>query len=253
MRLVLRDARALYGNTQANAFGPRALKAVRQVWLDRGQTRSTINKNQGRLVRVFRWAAAEEYVDGNVVHALGCVQTLKRGRTEARESKPVLPVDVERVRRTIEHLPSVTADMVRFSMLTGARPGEVCKLRPRDVDRSMDIWEYRVVGHKTEHHGRSRTVYIGPEAQKVLEPYLNRDPEVVCFSMAESLEERRQVNARKRTTPLSCGNRRGKRSNADVELNVDRKKRSPRFAFDPGTGQRLLPIAKRSSNATRKT
>jgi integrase len=66
------------------------------------------------------------------------------------------------------------ADMVRFQLLTGARPGEVCKLRPCHIDRSGDVWEFRVKGHKTEHHERSRIVFIGPEAQKILAPYLLR-------------------------------------------------------------------------------
>ena len=55
--------------------------------------------------------------------------------------------------------------MVRFQRLTGARPGEVCQLRPVDVDRSGDVWEYRPESHKTEHHGRERIIYIGPQAQ----------------------------------------------------------------------------------------
>ncbi len=44
---------------------------------------------------------------------------------------------------TLPYLPAVVADMVRFQRLTGARPGEVCQLRPCDVDWSGDVWEYR--------------------------------------------------------------------------------------------------------------
>ncbi len=55
------------------------------------------------------------------------------------------------------------------------RPGEVCALRPVDIDRSGDVWEYKPLGHKTEHHDRSRMIYIGPQAQAVLTPFLFRD------------------------------------------------------------------------------
>tara|TARA_R110002049_G_scaffold305056_1_gene500977 strand:+ start:10619 stop:11170 length:552 start_codon:yes stop_codon:yes gene_type:complete len=101
------------------------------------------------------------------------------------------------------------------------------------------VWEYRVDGHKTEHDGRSRVVYIGPEAQSLLAPYLLRSAGQVCFSMAESLEQRRQAASEKRVTPASCGNRRGKRSNADRK---DRKPavKQPRFEFTTGTYMRAI-------------
>ena len=33
--------------------------------------------------------------------------------------------------------------MVQFERLTGCRPGEVCQLRPIDLDRSGDVWQFR--------------------------------------------------------------------------------------------------------------
>ncbi len=66
MRLVIRDCRLLYGRTPADEFGPLALKSVRQVWADRGQARTTVNKNARRLTRIMRWAVAEELVPGSM-------------------------------------------------------------------------------------------------------------------------------------------------------------------------------------------
>ena len=91
------------------------------------------------------------------------------------------------------------------------RPGEVCRLRPGDLDRSGDVWEFDVQGHKTAHHGRKRTVYIGPEAQTVLRPYLLRAADQHCFSAAESREWWYQQAEAKRVTPASCGNARGRK------------------------------------------
>ncbi len=122
------------------------------------------------------------------------------GRSSARESKPVLPVADAVVDDTLPHLPVVVADMVRFQRLTGCRPGEVCGLRPCDLDRSGEIWQYRPASHKTEHHGRARIIYIGPQAQQVLLPYLLRDAQVNCFSPAESEQKRREVQRARRKT-----------------------------------------------------
>lgn len=95
------------------------------------------------------------------------------------------------VEATLPCLPQVVADMVRFQSLTSCRPGEVCTLRPSDVDRSGDVWAYRPERHKTEHLGRERIVWIGPQAQTVLRPYLLRDAGDFCFSPAESEKQRK--------------------------------------------------------------
>jgi integrase len=103
-------------------------------------------------------------------------------RTVAREPRRVLPVPDDVVDATLPHVPSIVADMVRFQRLTGCRPGEVCQIRPCDVDRSGEVWQYRPKSHKTEHHGRERIIYIGPQAQAVLLPYLLIDSQAHCFS-----------------------------------------------------------------------
>ncbi len=64
--------------------------------------------------------------------------------------------------------------MVRFQRLTGCRPIEVCLVRPCDVDTSGQVWVFRPESHKTEHHGRDRTICIGPKAQDILRKYLLR-------------------------------------------------------------------------------
>jgi integrase len=238
LKNVIQDASRLYGHTPAADFGPLALKAVRAIWIERGQCRTTVNKNMRRLTRIFRWGVAEELIPGGVVHSLTAVPGLKKGRCDLPEPPGIEPVALATVEATLPHLPRVTADMVRFQLLTGARPGEVCRMRPDDIDRSGDVWEYRDLDHKTAHHGRTRTVYIGPEAQSVLMPYLLRDRQKVCFSMSESLEQRRQERADARVTPPSCGNRRGHRS-----VPRSRGLRESREAFDANSYRHAIHAA----------
>jgi integrase len=99
--------------------------------------------------------------------------------------------------------------MARLQRLTGCRPGEVCNLRPCDIDRSDDIWLYRPESHKTEHLGRDRVIPIGPKGQEILLRYLARDPSMYCFRPCDSEAKRRAEAQAKRKTPLSCGNRAG--------------------------------------------
>jgi integrase len=53
-------------------------------------------------------------------------------------------------------------------MLTGARPGEAASITLAQIDRSGSIWLYRPSQHKTQHHGKSRVIAIGPRAQSLL-------------------------------------------------------------------------------------
>jgi integrase len=131
---------------------------------------------------MFCWTCSEELLPASIDHALKTVKGLQKGRTEAREPDPIGPVSDQVVDATLDYLPAVIADLVRLQRLTGARPGEICQLRPGDVDRRGEIWEYRPATHKSEHYGKERTIYIGPKGQAILLPYLLRPADAFCFS-----------------------------------------------------------------------
>jgi len=207
---VIRFLRKHHATTLLDDFGPVALDELREAMIaDLDWSRKHINKQVNRLVRMFTWAAEKELVDPSVPLALKSLAGLKKGRTTARESQGVTCVDDAVVDATVPYLPDVVADMVRLQRLTGARPGEICSLRPCDLDRSADVWLYRPCEHKTEHHQKERVIVIGPKAQQILKPYLLRHNKAFCFSPADSERKRRAKAAAARKTPLSCGNRRG--------------------------------------------
>ncbi|MEQ8846893.1 site-specific integrase [Botrimarina sp.] len=198
-----------FGEVPAHEFGPLAFTAYRDGLVAMGLSRRYINATCQRVRRMFRWGGSLEIIPATVAQSLALVEGLKQGRTDAREPGPVRPVDDAVVDATIRELPEVVADMVRFQRLTGARPGEVCKLRPCDLDRTGDVWTYRPASHKTQHHGKSRTVFIGPQGQAVLLKYLARAADTYCFRPCDSEAKRRAAQHAARTTPLSCGNRPG--------------------------------------------
>lgn len=200
---ALRLLRQAYGKTSAAAFGPLALKSLQQRMIEAGHSRRYLNDNIDRIRRVFKWAASEELIPGAVPQALATVENLRKDRSAARETPPVLPVSDAMVDATLPFLPVVVADMVRFQRLTGARPGEVCMLRPCDVDCSSEVWVYMPASHKTEHHGRARVICIGPKAQDVLRPYLLRDKTAYCFQPRESEKNRNAERRERRASPMT--------------------------------------------------
>ena len=111
--------RELYANEFADAFGPLKLQVVQQAMIRAGWSRRHINKQVGRVVRMFSWGVSQELVQAGVAQALREVKGLHKGRTDAREAAPVPPVADTVVDATLPHLPAVVADMVRF-----------CKRRP---------------------------------------------------------------------------------------------------------------------------
>lgn len=139
IKCAVRYLRTWYGRTTAAEFGPLALKAIQARMVEDGLSRTYVNDHTGRIKRIFKWGVAEELIPANSFHALSAVPGLRRGRTAARETTPIEPVDDALVEATLPHLPEVVADMVRLQRLTGMRPAEVCLLRPCDLDRSGDV------------------------------------------------------------------------------------------------------------------
>lgn len=189
-REALRPVRELYGHTPAAEFGPLALKAVRQRMVESGLCRPVVNRRVNRVRRVWKWAASEELVPAAVVEALRTVAGLQKGRTAAPEPPPVLPADPAAVAATLPRLSRQLAALARVQALTGMRPGEACRLRPCDIDRSGDVWTYTPPKHKTLHRGKARRVKVGPQAQAVLAPFLAGDPELPVFSPRQAVAER---------------------------------------------------------------
>jgi integrase len=211
VRLALKLLRKSYGHTAAREFGPLALQAVQQTLVREGKSRPYINCLIEEVRRIFKWGVAQEMVSAATYQALAAVPGLRKGRTEAREPDPIKPVSDAVVEATLPHLPQIVADMVRLQRLTGMRPGEVCIVRPCDVDRSGEVWQYRPHEHKTEHHGRERVVFLGPKAQAILLPYLLRDAQSYCFSPAEREKARSAERRANRQTPMTPSQRRRRR------------------------------------------
>jgi len=202
LKMVLRHFRRLYGTTPAADFGPLALKAVRQGWIDRRLARKTIRNYVNAIKALFKWAAGNELVPPAVNEGLRAVEGLRAGRSKAREPERVRPVSVFLLRSAQACMSPQLLAMTELQRLTGMRPGEVCIMRGCDLETSGRVWIFRPHQHKTKHRGHVREVYIGPRAQTVLEPFLKTELQAYLFSPAEA-EVARQADRRgRRQTPL---------------------------------------------------
>lgn len=203
-RMAIRRFRKMFGRSLNKDFSPLCLQAFQAHLVDEQCSRMYTNKTMERIVRVFKWGTAQELVPSGIHEALKSVESLKKGRTTAKDYDPVEPVSDKVVEATVKHLQKIPADMVRFQRHTGCRSGEMVIMRPVDIDQSAEVWVYVPAKHKTQHHGKSRHIYIGPKAQTILLPYLKgRAPSAFCFSPKESEAQRSKDRREARKTPLS--------------------------------------------------
>ncbi len=220
---VISQLRTMYGKLPAIDFGPSKLKALRQRLIQEDQSRRYINDNISRIKQIFRWAVSEELVPSTIWESLRSVTNLQKGRSEARETPKVRQVEQQVVDQTLRFLPDVVADMVRFQLFTGCRPGEACSVRPCDIDRSSEIWTYTPETHKTAHHDKDRKIRIGPKAQELLMPYLLRAENDFCFSPRDSEKNRQQQRHLCRVTPHTYGNSPGSNQKKSPKLSPGEK------------------------------
>ncbi len=181
IRCALEYARDQYCVGPATKFDILALRAVRESMVDAGLCRGVVNQNTGRIVWAFRWATTEKLYPGHMLADLQALPGLLKGRSTAREPGPIMPVDDATVAATLQGLNPIVAAMVKLQRATGMRSSEVCCIRPMDIDRTGDVWLYVPHEHKTEHHGKRRTVFIGAIGQAALAPYLLRPADECCF------------------------------------------------------------------------
>jgi integrase len=204
IRHAVRPWRELYGLTPAADFGPLAFKTLRERMVAMKWNRKTINAQCQRVKRVIRWAVENELLPADRWEALRAVRGLARGRTAAPEPKPVKPADPKALTAALPNLPPMLAAVVRLIYLTGARPSEILCMRPSELDRSGDVWTLTPERHKGTWRGTSRVLYLGPEAQTVLTPWLLKTPgqDAYVFSPERAENERQRRRGENRGTEL---------------------------------------------------
>ncbi len=175
LKLAIRPARKLFGTIPAAEFSPKALKAVRQSMIEAKLSRGVINRRIDRVKRSFKWAVSEELISVSVYEALRTVTGLRAGRSAAKESERVMPVEMANVQATLPFLNRHLRAMVELQRYTGMRPGEVCKFSLAEVDRSGEVWLFQLSRHKTTHRGKERVIPLGPKAREVIIAFLIDD------------------------------------------------------------------------------
>lgn len=244
MSFALKPVRKLYGTSLAREFGPLKLQAVRQHMIDVDLSRGVINNRVNRIKRCFKWAVSEELIPPAVFEGLRAVVGLRRGRTAARETGPVLPVDDVHVDAIFPHVVPQVAAMVRLQRMTGMRPCEVVMIRVCEIDMTKEIWIYTPADHKNSWRGHERHIPIGPKAQELIKPFLKLSSEAFLFSPKEAEAHRNAIRKAKRKSPMTPSHK-GRVPKANP-------KRPKRDHYGVDTYRRAIKYAIKKVNRDRK-
>ena len=122
-------------------------------------------------------------VPASVWHGLQAVSGLQAGRGKARESKEVEAVALEVVEATLAHLPEIYGDIIKVQLYSGARAGEVLKMRSCDIDQDTvaEVCVYSPETHKNQWRGHKRKIVFGPRAKLILTKYLQPGTPEACL------------------------------------------------------------------------
>ena len=160
---------------------------------------TTLNGRLRIIKQAFAWARAYGLVSREASYDISLVKPMRAGRSKATAPVPVTPVAEETIKSLLPFCPQTVADMVNVLLLTGMRAGELCGMRPCDVvkipNAAGDVWVFRPVSHKTEHHGKDRVIVFGRQTMLILQPYIDKrklaDP---VFTPMEAHSERLEMN-----------------------------------------------------------
>ena len=191
IRFALNPLLDSFGETRARDFSPGRLKQYREALIKAGICRTSINRQVSRVRGMFAWAVENELLPVQTWQALTTVKGLRRGRTDAVESTPVRPVPQADIDGIEKHVSRQIWAMIRLQLLTGARPGEIIAMRGCDLTMPTEsaVWEYIPASHKTEHHGHTRTIFLGPQAQAIVKEFLQTDTQACLFSPKDARAE----------------------------------------------------------------
>lgn len=205
-RAVLKLLRKLFADTLVADFGPNKFRTVVDEMVTRRWTRASINRQMGRLRRIFRWGVSREIVPVSVLQSLQTVEGLRSGRGNVQERPPVQPVTDQQIQSALPHMNEIVQAMVKLQVATAMRAGEVVRMRESELYATGEVWTYEFKNHKTCSHNVRRVVFLNQELQKILAPF--RDPGTGGYFFSPALAEtaRRERLHRKRKTPTSCGN-----------------------------------------------
>jgi len=103
VRYAVKPLRPMFGRLPVDEFGPKELKAYREQLIAKDLCRRVVNQQVSIVRRIFNWGVSEEKVRPEAAFGLTRVRALDYGRSKARESERVRPVEEADMKVVLPH------------------------------------------------------------------------------------------------------------------------------------------------------
>ena len=186
-RHSLKPLRKLFWDLPIDQIGPRRIREVRDTMVRAKLARNTINRRVGRIRQFLKWCVGHELCPPSVLEAARAVEPLRSGMGGRETLGRKRPVAWATVEATLPHLSPLLQSFVRVLWHTGCRVGELRELTPAEIDLSGDVWQARLKRHKNSWRSQERVIYMGPDAQAAIQPWLETckpDRPIFCPRLA---------------------------------------------------------------------
>jgi integrase len=191
------------GHSPIDQISVATIRAIQRGLVERGNNIVTIRMRVSGIISLLRWGKTEGYVPIETFERIRDIPRAPRslGANPARIREPI---SEEAFSRAIKVMPPMLADMVTLQRHTAMRPGEVCRMKWRDISRPLDAcWLYCPPEHKTAYQGMKREIPLGPKSQAILNKYMHRPADAPLFCPRESEKCRLAYVREKRVTPMT--------------------------------------------------
>ncbi len=147
----------------AECFGKRSVESLAvseaEAFIRKPAWTNTYRANiLATLVTAFRWAEREKLISRNPLHGI------RKPPKASRGAKAI--VSAANHLRLCDHAKPCFKAFLQLLWLTGARPGEIASLTTLDADLANGL--IILTDHKCAHLGKTRIVFLPPEAVAIL-------------------------------------------------------------------------------------
>ena len=176
VRLPKKPSQSVYiPDLPADDFTRLHLKGCREIAVQRRRSRRYINAQINRIKRCFGQAHEDGLVEKAVIDDITRLAGIRAGSPRVRDLPKTKAVPQIYIDKVLKHVSPMVAAVIKVQLHTGMRINETLQMRVGNLNTAGELWLFDLgINHKTSLGVEPKIVMIGPLAQSVLSPWLDK-------------------------------------------------------------------------------
>lgn len=173
-------------------FDVRCLDQAREEMIERKWNRRVIGRQITRVRTIWRWLERQGIAPRGSWEHLRTLGPLPMNDRRVAKPKPRTACPWKDLVKVCKVVRPVIRDLLLLGWFTGARPGELARLRAEQIDQTDPIWKCTLSNHKNAWRGQERVIHFGKVSRKILAPYLEKITKGFLFTPSHRCPERKR-------------------------------------------------------------